>query len=114
MSQARTCDLLQYYQYQVQRQETSRLAEQSLYDIYAADYEAQFFPKLFGWKYKNTSAGNVDPWRGHWGGLVVDPFYAHMILQCTYTLEIGLTIMDVPPRSSRAFFDWMAENMPSS
>ena len=108
MQQVRTCDLVQYYQYQVDRQEADRAIVQQRYDQLAAQYEAKAIPKLLGWKYSDSIAG--DRTRLVWAGLRLDSFYSEMLLQCTYSQKIGVELMDIPYRSSVAFYPWAADN----
>ena len=75
--------------------------------ICEASYESKFFPKLFGWKYKNSLACWEANWNSKWEDTNVLIEFGCEIL---YAQKFGYKTVELPKTLQRRWQDWLIAN----
>lgn len=76
------------------------------------EYESKLLPKLFGWKFENSSHGNIDwmgSWDFYWDNEIIKS--ANKILRSLkYHQKCGEKLFGIDLYHEDAFYSWCEEN----
>jgi len=104
-------DYTPYIRLQLGLAEHKNLKAKEDYQKCKVEYENKLLPKLFGWKYENSSRGDTS-WMGSWY------FYEDNIKawkaelqRCAYMKKIGHDFISISDGfSEKSFYKWCDEN----
>lgn len=80
---------------------------QEKFDAAALAYESRFLPKMFGWKYENSTARDSANWNFKVGlGLALVDFGYDVL----YAIKSDIEYVDLPETFKPQFRQWMLDN----
>lgn len=107
--QVRTEDLVAFYKDRIVKTNLKIEKLQQEYKVSETAYENKFFPKLFGWKYKDASSSCYDETDINWYKRGVKSYEA-ILVKLEYCTKMAFVLMDIDENHEDSFFKFAKEN----